>query len=125
MKLIITESKINHIVTKWLNNDYGDLEKFETSEYPNNIFFMKDGKVILEYNRKNGYCYISYEEIWSFLESVFQLEYKEIRGITKEWVEEHYKLKVTTTKQNHSFHSNKVEEHYKLRVTTTDMVFTK
>ena len=97
MRIIINEGKINDVVKKWLTVNYGNLESYETDKYPNHIFFMKDGKVILNYNRKNGYCYISYEEIWSFLSSVFQLEYEEIRGITKEWVGEHYKLRVTTT----------------------------
>ena len=90
-------NKINDITKKWLVDNYGDLEKFETSEYPNRIFYMKDGNVIIDYNQKNGYCYISYYEIWSFLESVFQLEDEEIQDITKEWVEEHHKLRVTTT----------------------------
>ena len=89
--------KINDISKKWLTGNYGDLERCETDEYPDYTFYMKDGNLILNYNRKNGRCYISHEEIWSFLESVFQLEYKEIKGITREWVEEHYKLEVTTT----------------------------
>ena len=90
-------NKINDIAKKWLTNNYGNLESYETDKYPNYTFFMKDGKVILDYNRKNGRCNISHEEIWSFLESVFRLEYEEIQDITKEWVEEHCKLGVTTT----------------------------
>ena len=89
--------KINDISKKWLTGNYGDLERYGMDEYQDYIFFMKDGEVIFNYNRKNGSCYISYEEIWSFLESVFQLEYGEIQDITREWVEEHYKLEVTTT----------------------------
>ena len=87
----------NRIAKKWLTNNYGNLEKFESDRYPNNIFYMKDGIVIFDYNWGNGRCYISYDEVWSFLESVFQLENEEIKVITKEWVEKHYKLKVTTT----------------------------
>ncbi len=87
----------NRIAKKWLTNNYGNLEKFESDRYPNNIFYMKDGIVIFDYNWGNGRCYISYDEVWSFLESVFQLEHEEIKVITKEWVEKHYKLKVTTT----------------------------
>jgi hypothetical protein len=90
-------NKINDIIKKWLTDNYGNLERYETDEYPNYTFFTKDGKVILDYNQKNGYCSVNYEEIWSFLSSVFQLEYEEIQSITKEWVEEHYKLRVTTT----------------------------
>jgi hypothetical protein len=58
---------------------------------------MKDGEVIFDYNKKNGYVGISYGKIWSLLSSFFGLEYKEIQGLTKEWVEEHYKLDVTRT----------------------------
>ena len=87
----------NRIAKKWLTNNYGNLERYETNKFPNHIFYMKDGEVIFDYNRKNGYCNISNEEIWSFLERVFQLGYEEIQDITKEWVEEHYKLRVTTT----------------------------
>ena len=90
-------NKINDIVKKWLTDNYGDLEGYETDKFPNRIFYMEDGKLIFNYNRKNSYCYINYEEIWSVLESVFQLGYEEIQAITKEWVEEHYKLGVTTT----------------------------
>ena len=96
---MILESSTTSIklAKKWLTDNYGDLEEYETDKYPNNIFYMKDGEVILDYNRKNGDCRINYYEIWSFLKSVFQLDFEEIQDITKEWVEEHYKLRVTTT----------------------------
>jgi hypothetical protein len=97
MKLIITENKRNQIVIKWLNSEYGDLTPFETGKYPDYIFFKKDGEVVFDYNKKNGFVFISNEKIWSFLESFFGLEYEEIQDLTKEWVEEHLKLGVTTT----------------------------
>jgi hypothetical protein len=97
MRIVISEGKINDVAKKWLTDNYGDLERYETDKYPDYIFFMKDGEVIFDYNQKNGHCHIGYDEIWSFLKSVFQLEDKEIQGITKDWVEEHYKLRVTTT----------------------------
>jgi hypothetical protein len=88
---------LKHKIIKYLNSEYGDLEQFETEEYPDYIFFMKDGEVVFEYNKKNGYVGISYDKIWSFLDNFFGLEYEEIRDLTKVWVEEHYKLGVTTT----------------------------
>ena len=113
-------NKINDIAKKWLTNNYGNLESYETDKYLNYTFFTKDGEVIFDYNQKNGCCDISYDEIWSFLSSVFQLEYEEIRDITKEWVEEHYKLKVRTTNYANNTYFNQVEEHYKLKVRTTE-----
>ena len=118
--MLTKQSKINDIIKKWLTDNYGNLEKFETDKYPNHIFYMKDGVVIFDYNLKNGRCYISYDDIWSVLEVIFQLEYKEIKGVTREWVEEHYKLEVTTTIEGLSVGGNLVEEHYKLEVTTTE-----
>jgi hypothetical protein len=110
---------LKHKIIQYLNSEYPELEQFETEKYPDYIFFMKDGEVIFDYNKKNGYVGVSYDKIWSFLEDFFELEYKEIQGLTKEWVEEHYKLRITTTffgKQTYFF---RVEEHYKLRITTT------
>ncbi len=105
---------LKHKIIQYLNYEFNNLEQFETEEYPDYIFFMKDGEVIFYYNKKNGYVGVSYDKIWSFLESFFGLEYKEIQDITKEWVEEHYKLRVTTTKWRNLLLCHKVEEHYKL-----------
>ena len=97
MRYIITEGQLDRAVIKWLNQEYGDLEPFEIEKHPDYIYFMKDGEVVFDYNKKNGYVGVSYDKIWSFLENFFGLEYEEIQDLTKEWVEEHYKLRVTTT----------------------------
>ena len=88
---------LKHKIIQYLNSEYGDLEQFEMEEYPDYIFFMKNGDLIFDYNQKNGKVGISNKKIWSFLDSFFGLEYEEIQELTKEWVEEHYKLRVTTT----------------------------
>ena len=88
---------MDRAIIKWLNSEYGNLTPYETEKYPDYIFFKKDGKVIFEYNKENGDVDISYDHIWSFLSSFFGLKYEEIQDLTKEWVEEHYKLGVTTT----------------------------
>ena len=110
---------LKHKIIKYLNSEYPELEQFETEKYPEYTFFMKDGDVVFDYNKKNGDVGISYDKIWSFLKNFFGLKYKEIQDLTKEWVEEHYKLGVTTTLFTNSKATKKVEEHYKLRVTTT------
>jgi len=104
----------NIIAKKWLTNNYGDLERYKMDKYPRTVFYMKDGMVIFDYTRKDGRCHISYAEIWSFLESVFKLGFEEIKAITKEWVEEHYKLEVTRTGLIPASYASRVEEHYKL-----------
>jgi hypothetical protein len=97
MKYIITESRLNDIVIKWLDNNFNGLVPYELKRYPNFIFYRKNGQIIFDYNKKNGTVYISYEEIWSFLKSMFGMNFDEIQELTKEWVEEHYNLKVTST----------------------------
>jgi hypothetical protein len=94
MKYIITESQKDRAIIKWLNSEYGDLTPIETEKHPNYIFFIKDGEVVFDYNKKIGYVTISYDKIWSILESFLELEYDEIQDLTKEWVVEHFKLRV-------------------------------
>jgi hypothetical protein len=120
MKLIITENKLNNVVIKWLNKNYGDLKPYERDRDPEYIFFMKNGRVMFDYNKENGFVYISYDDIWSFLERIFSMEYKQIQEVTKLWVEEHYNLRVTTTDFLRLMKFYAVEEHYNLRVTTTE-----
>jgi hypothetical protein len=105
MKYIITENQLNRAALKYLNTEYGDLEPYKTDEFPDYIFYMKDGEVILQYNKKNGVVFISYDHIWTFLGSFFGLKDEEIQVITKEWVEEHYNLRVITI-QNNWMHRN-------------------
>jgi hypothetical protein len=98
MKIIITEDKLNKITINWLNDNYGDLEPYKKDKYPDYIFYLKGDKIIFDYNNRNGLVYVNYNEIWSFFESYFGMNYQQIQDITKEWVEEHYNLRVSTTK---------------------------
>jgi len=90
-------TKLEKFCINWLNKNYGELESYETEIYPNQIFYLKNGNRILDYNKKTGVVYVSYGEIWSFFKSFFGMEYQQIQDITKRWVEEHYKMGVTTT----------------------------
>jgi hypothetical protein len=98
MKIIITESRLGQIAINWLNKNYGDLEPYETGKYPEYIFYKKGDEIIFDYNKKNGFVNVNYDEIWSYFQSFFGMEYKQIQDLTKVWVEERYNLRVTTTK---------------------------
>ena len=111
--------KLEKLCIKWLNKNFNPMEPFYMEEYPDYIFHMKDGKCILQHNKKNGYVYVSYREIWKFFESYFSMDNQQIKDITKIWVEEHYKVGVTTTRSISRSLIYKVEEHYKMGVTTT------
>lgn len=111
--------KVKDVVKKWLTDNYGDLETYKTIKYGNYISYMKDGKVMILYHLKNNRSFINHNEIWSFLESVFQLEYSEIQGIIKEWVEQQYNLGVLTTLNLKTSIKMLVEQQYDLEVVTT------
>ena len=112
-------NKLDKLCIKWLNDNYNHMEPFIIKTYPDYIFHMKDGKCILQYNKKNGYVYVSYREIWKFFESYFSMDNQQIKDITKIWVEEHYKMGVTTICLNGVLSGTEVEEYYKMGVTTT------
>jgi hypothetical protein len=112
-------TKLEKFVLRWLNDNYNHMEPFLMEEYPDYIFHMKNGKCILQHSIKNGYVYVSYSEIWKFLESMFCMENQQIKDLTKKWVEEHYKVGVTKTSLAKSFFPVTVEEHYKMKPITT------
>jgi hypothetical protein len=113
------DKKLETIAINWLNKNYNHMEPFIMEEYTDYIFHMKDGKCILQYNKKNGYVYVSYREIWSFFESYFSMSNQQIKDITKIWVEEHYKKNITT-ERDEVWQSPIVEENYKKSEITTD-----
>jgi hypothetical protein len=125
MKIIITESKLERIAIKWLNDNYGDLEPYETEKYPGQVFYRKGKEIIFSYNKKNGQVFVNYQEVWSFFKSFLSMETEQIRDLTKVWVEERYNVRVTTTQFYCFFSSSSVEERYNVRVTTTMSTLTK
>ena len=113
--------RLNKICVKWLNENFNPMVPFIMKEYPDYIFHMKDGKCILQHNKKNGYVYVSFKEIWKFFESYFSIDNQQIKDITKIWVEEHYKMEVTATRASRNNYF-KVEEQYKMVVTSSNPV---
>jgi len=113
MKYIITESKLEEVIIKYLNKFYGDLEKYKTTKFPDTILFTKDKKVYMRQNLKNGRLWVDYNTIWSDLETIFSLENPEIKSIITKWVEETYKLRGVTPNNMLQYKLDKVEETYK------------
>ena len=103
MKYIITENQNEKLIIKYLNNEYGDLKKIKTDRYPNSIFFVKDKKIYMEQDLKNGYLWIDYFTIWKDLRTIFSIEDDEIRNIITKWVEETYKLRGVTPQMTHVY----------------------
>jgi hypothetical protein len=96
MKIIITESKLNKVVLKWLDKEFGNLTEVVRGD--KTIYVDQDGLPLFYYyqDSKNGYVFINYERIWQLLESIFDMEYEQIRDILKIWLEETYNLRGVT-----------------------------
>ena len=94
MKIIITESKLNKVAFKWMNLNFSpdQLEVIEHPDYPDSIFYRKNGKVVMEQNKKNKYFWFSNHDIWSFFESFFGMKYQEIRDFLRYWLDKAFKI---------------------------------
>ena len=78
-------------------NLFNDLESVQSEEYGDYMLYRyKKGHNFMIYDRKNGYVYINYYEIWSVLEDKFGLNYSEIQRLTKIWLDEVYNLRGVT-----------------------------
>jgi len=76
----------------WLIYNFGDL----TPVVRGNVTFYVDNndeKLFFYYqDKKNGDCYVKYDEIWTVLASRFGINYGEIQKVTTMWLDEVYGL---------------------------------
>ena len=80
-------------------NMYNDLDVVQSEKKEDwTLFRYEKHKNLMIYNRKNDYVYLNYDEIWSFLEDGFGLNYSETQELTKRWLDEVYNLRGVTTK---------------------------
>ena len=79
-------------------NDFKNLEIVEHPDYPNSIFYKKNGIVVMEQNKKNKVFWFDYDNIWSFFDRVFDMKYQEIQGFFNKWLEDTLKLEGYTPK---------------------------
>ena len=61
MKFIITESKQEKLIDKYLSKEYGGLKKGESKNHPDLVFFIRDddhnltgNDVVFHYTKDNG-----------------------------------------------------------------------
>ena len=90
------ENKLDKVIITWLNDKFGNLTEVVRGY---KTFYINEDRIILFYyyqHEKNGFVYINYDEIWSFLKSIFGLESEQIKGVITHWLEETYNLKGLT-----------------------------
>ena len=90
------KNKLDKVALTWVNNNFGNLIPVVKD---NKTYYVNEDRLPLFYyyqDSKNEYVYINYREIWSFLESMFGMEYQQIQGVMRDWLEETYNLKGLT-----------------------------
>jgi hypothetical protein len=90
MKYIITESQYNKTIDKFISFQFEPHEVKKSSEYPDSIFWIKNGEVIAEINNPKYFWVES--QIWNTISSMFSLKHSETQQVIKDWLEENYKL---------------------------------
>lgn len=95
MKFLITENQLEKVALLWMNKNFSpdQLEAVTSERYPNSIFYRKNGKVVMEQDKKNKNFWFDYDEFWSFFNSFFSMEYKEWQGVMRTWLEETFNLR--------------------------------
>ena len=78
--------------------------------YPNSIFWIKGGEVIVEIE-KSKYFWLDYY-IWIRISEMFGLDYDETQSVIKVWLEQHYNLGGLTPVSVRYFLDLELEQHY-------------
>ena len=74
-------------------DNFKDLETVIKPDEPNSIFYKKNGKGLMLQDDEHKQFWFQYDEIWSFFDIVFDMEYEEIQRILSQWLEETLNLK--------------------------------
>jgi len=95
MKFILTESKLENIIFKYLDNqDFIKIEKNESVYFLNSV---DDEYAQIIYNKNNGWCYI-YHDLVQEISSFFSLEEYDSEHLIGKWVENILQMKVSNTR---------------------------
>ena len=93
MDIQVNKDQLYRVVIKWIKQHYSNLKPYKSKNFSNKIFYLNsDNKIVMEYNQRSGFVWISYVDIWSKVESIFHLNEDDERPILKEWLREDYGL---------------------------------
>ena len=116
MKFIITESKLENVIFKYLDN-----QDFIKIEKDNNIYFVNsegDKYAQIRYDKKDSWCFINFGLVIK-ISSLFSIEYFESRKVIGKWVEKTLQMKVRNTRQRIISMSGIVENTLQMKVLYT------
>ena len=99
MKILINENRIQSLVNKLLDEEFGEL--YEYNEYTTDstgewktTFYSKDGKIVIIYRHDVEFLYIAEEYVNSL--NVFAFNVDENEKLIKDWFQSRYELPVRT-----------------------------
>ena len=94
MKYFITESKLNQVIFRYLNNqDFIQIEKNNSIHFVNS---ENDQYAQIRYDKSDGWCGIRYNLI-NEISSFFSLQESDSKEVIGRWVENTLQMKVTET----------------------------
>src|SRR5690606_7111985 len=70
--------------------------KFDFDKWPHKIFGFRGNKYVWEFDFKNYYLWLCYEELWAVLAEEFGLAYDGVQSLVKNEVESHFNCKEIT-----------------------------
>jgi len=94
MKYLITESKLNQVIFRYLDN-----QDFIRIEERNKIYFVNsedDEYAQIRYGKDDGLCYVYYKLI-DEISSLFSLDETDSKEVIGRWVENTLQMRVTET----------------------------
>ena len=70
MKFLITENQLEKAALLWMNKNFSP-DQLEIIESPklDSIFYKKNGKIVMEQDKKNKEFFFDYNEVYSFFKS--------------------------------------------------------
>ena len=93
MDIQVNKDQLYRVVIKWLKQNYGNLTPNKNKNFSNKIFYLNsDNEILMEYNQRHKFVFISYKQIWSKVESIFHLNQDDERPILNVWLKETYNL---------------------------------
>ena len=95
MKYLITESQLDKVIFKYLDNqDFIKIKKGNTLYLVNS---ERDEQAQIRYDKNDGWCATN-KTLSNEISSLFSLEYSDSKDVISRWVENTLKMKVTSNR---------------------------
>jgi hypothetical protein len=92
MKIIITESKLNVLITKWLDEHYGDCKRYILMGMFDRLFYKNERGVIFVYQMKGDSTLFIGDVVSKPLENKFGIKDYEVSSLLQKWFSKKYNL---------------------------------